>query len=166
MERYAAHEIQRLDDTVDSPLLRTDSHAHEATRIDLNYPLLHTYSNSYEVKRIDLIRTALAYLAVQPETKRPQASLPPLPTSVGTSVEARGNALVQALPGSSRASFSSARRPWLSRSLARKQYPALTHYLERLEAAYGSDTALHPIEDIDHMETIIKGLNLADPMLN
>lgn len=50
--------------------------------------------------------------------------------------------------------------------LARKQYPALTGYLERLEAAYRSNTTLDPIEDIDHLAAIIKGLNIADPMLN
>lgn len=46
LERYAAHEIQRLDRTVD-------------------YPLLRTYSNSYEAKRIGLIRAALASLTRQ-----------------------------------------------------------------------------------------------------
>ncbi|WP_320110066.1 hypothetical protein [Ralstonia pseudosolanacearum] len=44
--------------------------------------------------------------------------------------------------------------------LARKHYPALTGYLERLETAYQSSTPPDPIEDIDHMEAIIKGLNI------
>ncbi|KFX81912.1 type III effector protein, partial [Ralstonia solanacearum] len=50
--------------------------------------------------------------------------------------------------------------------LARKHHPALTRYLARLEAAYQSNITLSPIEDIDHIEAIIKGLNIADPMLN
>ncbi len=50
--------------------------------------------------------------------------------------------------------------------LARKHHPALTRYLARLEAAHQSNITLSPIEDIDHIEAIIKGLNIADPMLN
>lgn len=91
----------------------------------------------------------------QPAAQRPRVSLPPHAAKAASQPRV-----------DSGASPSSAPKPELSMDLARKRYPALTHYLERLEAAYGSDTALHPIEDIDHMETIIKGLNLADPMLN
>ncbi len=234
-ERHTAHTIQRMDFTVD-------------------YPLLRTYSNSYEAKRIDFIRTALAHLTAQSEARHRQASLPPFPKPIGAvtatqlrandpvrqrlvgatalndldvanhrhvvpnvststtapaqpipvdrtghvafsrresmpvdghldsrgerasvpdtstprrniPVNSYGSALARALPDS-RASSSSAPKHKLSMDLARTHYPALTRYLERLEAAHQSNTALDPIEDIDHMEAIIKGLNITDPMLN
>ncbi len=73
-ERHTAHTIQRMDFTVD-------------------YPLLRTYSNSYEAKRIDFIRTALAHLTAQSEARHRQASLPPFPKPIGavTATQSRAN---------------------------------------------------------------------------
>lgn len=56
-------------------------------------------------------------------------------------------------------------RPSLNLDVARKHYPELTSYLERLEAAYKDNTNLWPVEDIDHLPDIIAGLNAADPAL-
>ncbi len=94
--------------------------------------------------------------ASMPDTLTPRRNIP---------VNSHGSAPVRALPDS-RASSSSAPKHKLSMDLARTHYPVLTRYLARLEAAHQSNITLSPIEDINHIEAIIKGLNIADPKLN
>ncbi|WP_269153510.1 YopJ family acetyltransferase [Ralstonia solanacearum] len=96
----------------------------------------------------------------QPEAQRLRVTSQPGEASVSTATAA-----LQPRAGGGALS-SSAPKPVLSMDLARKHHPALTRYLARLEAAYQSNITLSPIEDIDHIEAIIKGLNIADPMLN
>lgn len=103
---------------------------------------------------------SLSHQADQPEAQRPRVSPPPCAAPVSA-------ATTTPQPRMDRGTSSpSVPKPELRMDLARKQYPALTGYLERLEAAYRSNTTLDPIEDIDHLAAIIKGLNIADPMLN
>ncbi|MGA4289965.1 YopJ family acetyltransferase [Ralstonia pseudosolanacearum] len=116
----------------------------------------HALSSEHELRHSDGNLDSRGGLASAHDTRHPRKDTP---------VDSHGGAPVRALPGSG-TSPSPASRIELSMDLARKHYPALTGYLERLETAYQSSTPPDPIEDIDHMEAIIKGLNIADPMLN
>lgn len=50
----------------------------------------------------------------------------------------------------------------LDRTLAAKHYPAMTHYLQALEAAYAANKPA-PIRDKEFLPDLIAGLNAADP---
>lgn len=69
------------------------------------------------------------------------------------------------VPALARTESLSSTPPALNLDVARKHYPALTKYLEKLEAAYKTSTSLWPVEDVDHLPDIIAGLNAADPEL-
>lgn len=58
-------------------------------------------------------------------------------------------------------------KPVFDRDLAWTHYPELTLYLQEREDALGSNTMSQTwdINDIDHMELLVEGLNLADPGL-
>jgi len=60
-----------------------------------------------------------------------------------------------------------AAKPVFDRDLAWTHYPELTQYLQEREDALGLNTVSQTwdINDIDHMESLVEGLNLADPGL-